>query len=120
MTLADWKTLIDIGFTLLGTIVVPWLILAYQKRTGVQVTAQQRAAISASLDTAKGIIETRIDQGKLTVADVRPEHSAIAEAAHDALARVPDAAAAQGISVATAATIIVGRVDTSLRRPAAP
>ena len=115
MTSADIDLYMTIGRDLVGLIVLPIAYWAYQKRTGVAVTDQERAAISAALDTAKGQIETDIDQGHLTIGEVVADHPAIVQAAQDALARVPAAAAAQNVSLGTAAQIIVGRVDTSSR-----
>lgn len=113
MTPDDYDLLIKAVLALLTTVVIPWAIMAYQKRTGVQVTDQQRAAVQATLTTAAGIIQTSLDQGKLRTADIREDHGAVRAQAIAALARVPDAATAQGMTTEAAAAIIVGRVDTS-------
>ncbi len=117
MTSADWDILIKAGAAVMTSVVIPWAILAYQKRTGVQVTDQQRAAVQAALTTAAGIIRTQIDQGVLHVQDVHPANDAVLLEAKAAIARVPESAAAQGMTAAAAAEIIVGRVDTSAKPP---
>lgn len=117
MTASDWDLIIRDGMMIITTIVIPLAVWAYHARTGVQIAAGQVAAVQAALTTAAGIIQTDIDQGRLKVADVAVDHPAIIQAAHDALARVPDSAAAQGTTLAAAAQIIVGRVNTSPNAP---
>lgn len=111
--MTDWSPLISAGALIVTSVLVPMAIAAYQKRTGIALTDQQRAAVQGSLATAAGLVETLIDRGKLAVADVRPDHPAIVEAAVAALQRVPDAAAAQHVSPTAAAEIVVGRVRTA-------
>lgn len=113
MTAADWDIIIRDGAMVMTTIIVPFGIWAYQKRTGVQVNDQERAAVQSALTTAAGIVQTQLDQGALKVADITPEHPVIMKAAREALARVPDAAAAQATTPAAAAAVIVARVDTT-------
>lgn len=113
MTGADWDLVIKSMVTLLSGIVVPWAIVAYQRRTGVQVTDQQRAAVYAALTTAAGIIQTRIDQGHMAVADVTPNNPVVVAEVKAALDRVPESAAAQGTTATSAAQIVVGKVDTN-------
>lgn len=99
------------------SLAIPWAIFEYQKRTGVQVTEQQRAAVYNALNTAKGMLQTQLDQGRLRISDITPSSTAVVEAAKAALARVPDSAKAQATSVASAAEIIIGRLDTSPKPP---
>jgi hypothetical protein len=97
---------------------VPRLITAFETRTGVEVTAQERMAIMGSIATAAGILKTRLDQGSMRVSDVRPGNAIINSIAADALRRVPDAAASQGTSLEAAIEMIVGAVDTTPPAPA--
>jgi hypothetical protein len=113
--MTDWSPLIQAGGLIVTTVVVPWAIVAYQKRTGIALTDQQRAAVQAALTTAAGIIETKIDQGSLSVADLTPAHPAVVAAAWAAIDRVPDSAAAQGLTAQAAAEIVVGKVRTGPR-----
>lgn len=110
--MTDWSPLVSAAGLLVSSVLVPWAIVAYQKRTGIALTDQQRAAVQGALTTAAGMIETRLDQGTLRIADVRVDHPAVVLAAAEALARVPDAAAAQGVSAVVAAEIVVGKIDT--------
>jgi hypothetical protein len=117
MTVADLDLIIRDGAMVVTTIVVPFAIWAYHARTGVQITDQQRSAVNAALTTAAGIIQTDLDRGTLKAADISTAHPVVVQAAADALARVPDSAAAQGTTLISAAEIIVGRVST---KPATP
>lgn len=119
MTPADWDVIIKGVVTLLSGVVIPWAILAYQARTGKQVTDQQRAAVDKALTTGAGIVQTMIDKGQLPVKDVTPENHLIMIEARSALARVPDSAKAQGTTPAAAAAILAGKLDTSEKRNAA-
>lgn len=109
----DWNPLVQAGASFVTLVVIPWGIYEYRRRTGVELTAQQRAAIDGALNTAKGIIETKLDQGKLSVQDVQTGGTEVRKQAAEALQRVPDAAKAQEVTTDSAAAIIVGRVDTS-------
>jgi hypothetical protein len=117
MTASDWDLIIRDGAMVMTTIIIPFAIWAYQQRTGVQVTDQQRAAVNATVATAAGIIQTQIDQGLLKVADVHADYPAIQQQAVAALKRVPDSAASQGTTLATIADKIVATVDTSPKPP---
>jgi hypothetical protein len=117
VTDAEWSLIVRCAEPIVSILVIPWAIRAYQNRTRVQVTDQQRAAVQSALTTAAGLVETRLDQGDLKLSDVVPDHPEILAEASAALARVPDAAAAVGISLNAAAHIVVGRVDTSTNLP---
>jgi hypothetical protein len=107
-----------IAFTTLVGIFTPRLIAAIERRTGVAITAQEREAVQASITTAAGILKTRLDQGTMRVGEVSATSAVVQHIAQDALDRVPDAAAAQGTSLAAAVQMIVGAVDTSRPAPA--
>lgn len=109
----DWTPIVGGVAVLVNAIVIPWAISAYQKRTGVQITDQQRAAVYSAMDTAKGILQTQLDQGKIKVSDIHPNSPVVVEAAQAALDRVPDSAKAQGMELQAAAQIVASRVDTS-------
>lgn len=112
MNATDVHLMIESLVVLINGVVVPWAIVAYQKRTGVQVTDQQRAAVQAALVTAAGIIQTKMDQRVLSVAEIKPENPIVLAEAGAALATVPISAAAEGTTQAVAARIIVGQVNT--------
>jgi len=96
---------------ILTSIVIPWAILAYQQRTRTVITDQERKAIYNSADTAVGLVQKLVVQGKIHPSEVLPSHPEIIFQAQAALNRVPDAAAAQRASPAAMADIIASRVD---------
>ncbi len=94
-------------------IYVPKAIAAFERRTGVQVTAQQQATILGAATTAAGILQTKLDQGLLQIAHIAVDDPAVVSQATQAIARVPQAAAALDKSVPSMAATIVGLVDTT-------
>jgi hypothetical protein len=103
-----------VGSVLAGVlaIYIPIGIAAFQKRTGIQLTAQQQATMLGAVQTGAGIIETKLDQGVLNVAHVEVTNPAIVAQAQAAIAAVPIAAASLGMTEAGVARMIVGKVDT--------
>ena len=92
---------------------VPKAIAAFERRTGVQVTDQERAAVMGAVTTAAGLLQTKLDQGLIKISDITPASPEVQTAAQAALNRVPDSAANQGTTPSAAAAMIVARVDTS-------
>jgi hypothetical protein len=106
--------------TVLGTIITGLLVIyvpkaldAFQKWAGVQLTEQQRQTILGSVQTAAGKIETKLDQSLLNVSHVTVDNPIIRQEAQSAIAAVPTAAAALGMTEDSVARMIVGRVDTA-------
>lgn len=97
---------------LLG-IYVPKALAAFQARTGIILTENQRQTVLGAAQTAAGVIETRLDQGALQVAHVTINNPTVRAMAEDALIEVPKAAAAMNMTVYGMAKIIVGAVDTA-------
>lgn len=91
---------------------VPKAISAFEKRTGIMLTDQQRATVMGAVQTAAGVIETDLDKGALAISHVNISNSAIRAQATAAIAAVPDAAAALGVTPDSVARMIVGAVDT--------
>jgi hypothetical protein len=98
----------------------PRAIAAFETRTGIQLSDQQRAAVLNAAQTQAGIVETMIQQGAIKLADVTPTSPAMIDHAKQALARVPNAAAAQGTTPVAMAAIIVGKADTVSAASARP
>jgi len=113
-----------IGLVIAGVIAayVPKAIAAFMARTGVQMTAQQQATVLGAAQTAAGRIETLLDQRALAVAEVKTDNPTVVQLAQEAVAAVPLAAAALGVTPEGIARIIVGKVDTLARvaPPAGP
>lgn len=124
MTAADFAPIIQsviagiaAVITALIAIYVPKAIAAFEKRTGIQLTDQQRSQVMSAAATAAGILETQLDQGALKLEHVTPTNPAIVEQAQAAIARVPVAAAALNKSVPSMAETIVGLMDTAPKAP---
>ncbi len=97
----------------LAAIYVPKALTAFQSRTGIMLTDQQRAVILGFVQTSAGAIETRLDQGILTKAHVSVSNPAVLAEAQSILAAAPVASAALGMTVDGVAKMIVGKVDTA-------
>jgi hypothetical protein len=108
-------TLAVIGAVIAGilAIYVPKALAAFEARTGIQLTEQQRQTVLGSVQTAAGTIETKLDQKILTVAHVTINDPVIREQAQKAIAAVPNAAAALGMTVDGVSRMIVGRINTA-------
>jgi hypothetical protein len=98
---------------------VPKAIAAFQARTGIMLTDQQRATILGSVQTGAGILETELDKGALTVAHINISNPTVLAQAQAAVNAVPVAAASLGITMNDAARMIVGAVDTAAHPGAA-
>jgi len=105
--------IVGIVVGLLVTAYVPIALAAFQKRTGIQLTDQQRATVLGAVQTAAGTLETKLDQGVVKVAQINVGDSAVAEQAQKAINAVPDAMKALGMTQDSVARIIVGKVDTA-------
>lgn len=124
MTFADFQPLIQSVIALAAAVMtglialyVPKAIAAFERRTGIQLTDQQRAAVRAAADTQAGIVETMLQQGAIKLADVTPGNPVMIQQAEAALARVPVAAKAQGTTPSAMAAVIVGQAETAPKPP---
>lgn len=109
-------TLAVIGLVIAGMIAtyLPKALTAFQARTGILLTDQQRATILGFVQTSAGAIETKLDQGALAVAQVHVANSTVLAEAQSILAAAPIAAAGLGMTEAGVAKMIVGAVDTGV------
>lgn len=109
------QTLVAIAATVLtglAGIYVPKAIAAFQERTGVVLTENQRQTILGAVQTAAGVLETKLDQGAIAVAHVNVTDPRVQDIARQAINAVPVAAAALGMTVDSVARMVVGAVDT--------
>lgn len=97
------------------SIYVPRAMAAFEKRTGVQISAAQQATVLGAATTAAGILQTKLDQGVLQIGHISVNDPAVVAEAIAAIARVPDAAEATEKSTVSMAETIVGLVDTTPR-----
>lgn len=119
MTAADWTPITNAIIGLIGllmtaaiTTYVPRALAAFEKRTGVQVTAQQTAAFLGAAMTVKGLVENKLNQGKLRISDIEPDNATIKQLADEAIARIPLAAAGINSGAEALATIAASQVNT--------
>lgn len=117
MAATDWAPLISAGGLFITSVAIPWAIAEYRKRTGIELTTQQIATFQSAAQTVTGLVENKLAQGELTVADVHPDNPTIQALAADAIARIPATAAALGSGASELAAIATARVNTS---PPAP
>lgn len=94
---------------------VPRALDAMEKRTGIQLTDQQRAKVLGAVQTAAGIVETDIDRKAMSLAQVHVDDPVIRAQAAAVIAAVPQAAAALGVTEAGVARMIVGAANTGPR-----
>lgn len=98
--------------TLIG-IYVPKAIAAFEARTGIHLTDQQRAQVMGAAVTGAGILRTKLDQGVLQLEHIAVTNPDVLAEAQAAIDRVPVAAGALGKSVPSMAATIVGLLDTT-------
>jgi hypothetical protein len=107
--------LIGLVLTTLIGIYVPRAIAAFEARTAVHLTQQQRDAIMGAVTTEAGLIQNDLNTGLLKATDIRPNNPVMQQRAAQMLDRVPASAQADGTTRDTAAKLIVARVDTSAK-----
>lgn len=119
MSTLDLSPIIQPLITIAGTVLtgllviyVPKGIAAFERRTGIELTEAQRQTVLGAVQTAAGVIETRLDQGAMQVAHVKVSNANVAEQAQAVLNAVPQAAAALGLDVDRISRMIIGAVDT--------
>ena len=101
----------------LAAVYVPKAIAAFETRTGIQLTENQRQTVKGAVDTAAGVLETALDQGAAKVEHIAVGTTQVQTQAQAVINAVPDAAAALGLTVAGVSRMIVGAVDTGSRTP---
>ena len=111
--------IVGIVVGVLVTAYVPIAIAAFQKRTGIELTDQQRATVLGAVQTAAGTLETKLDQGIMSVSQVHVADAEVRDQAQKAINAVPDAMKALGMTPDSVARIIVGKVDTATHGPEA-
>ncbi len=120
MTLADFEPIFTALIAVVGMVItamipiyVPRAIAAFEAHTKVKLTDQERTAVLQAARTTAGLVETQLQQGVLHLRDVTPSNPVMLAAAKAAIARVPDSAAAVGMTPLSMSTIIVGAADTA-------
>jgi hypothetical protein len=99
---------------------VPKVLSAFQARTGIMLTDQQRATILGFVQTSAGTLETQLDKGALSAAHIDVNNAVVRQEAQSIMAGAPVAAAALGMTVDGVAKMIVGATNTTPRPGAIP
>lgn len=112
----DWapviQPIVEIAVTLIGAfgvVLARQAIAAFEARTHVQLTEQQRATVIGAVQTAAGMVKLELAKG-LPLSEVHPSSSAIQAIASTATAGVMESIAALGVTPEGVAKMIVGRV----------
>jgi hypothetical protein len=116
----DLSAIVQPLLAVIGTVIsgllaiyVPKGLAAFQARTGIQLTDQQRAVVLGAVRTAAGVVETKLDQGVMLAGHVEIANPMVRAEAVAAINAVPVAAAALNMTVDGVARMIVGAVDTA-------
>jgi hypothetical protein len=116
----DLSTIVQPLLAVIGAVIsgllaiyVPRALAAFQERTGIQLTDQQRATVLGAVRTAAGVIETNLDKGVMRVDHVEVANPIVRAEAVAAINAVPVAAAALNMTVDGVARMIVGAADTA-------
>lgn len=107
--------LAGIGAVIAGLIAiyVPKAIAAFDKRTGIELTENQRKTVIDAVGTAAGVLETALDQGAAKVEHIQVGSPQVTAQAQAVINAVPTAAAALGLTVPAVSRMIVGATDTA-------
>lgn len=112
----DWapvvQAVVEIAVALIGAfgmVLANKAIAAFEARTHVQLTEQQRAAVLGAVQTAAGMVKLELAKG-LPLAEIHLKNPTIQEIASLATAGVQDAITALGVTPEGVVKMIVGKV----------
>ena len=91
-----------------------WLVYQFQKRTGIQLTDQQRAIVAGVVQTGVGIINADLARGAKQLNDVHIDNDQIRNLAKEAMVAAPMATSALGVTEESMAKMIVAGVGKSI------
>lgn len=100
-----------------GALMIPllgWGMTIFSKRTGIEITAEQKAAVYAAVQTGKGSFLANLAAGSAQLADAKEGSLLIKSLASDAMAAVPDAVSAQGVDHDHMARLIHGAIGNAI------
>jgi len=86
----------------------------------LKLTNHQQERVYAAAQTAAGVIETHLDRGTMTLADVTEGNSQVRQIVASALKPVAESAAAQGATLDSLTPVVVARVNTRGVPPRTP
>jgi hypothetical protein len=115
------SAILNLILTVVGIVAVPaagWLanrcIAAFESRTHIQLTEQQRQTVLAAAHTAAGALVVELSKGRLGLGDIHPASDIVKAQAATAINAVPEASAALRVSTADLAQIIVGKIGAMI------
>jgi hypothetical protein len=102
------------GIVVTGMITIygPKALAAFQERTKIQLTENQRQTILGAVQTAAGKLETQLDQGVIKAGHITVNNPVVAKEAQAAINSVPAAMVALDMTTDKIAGMIVGAVNT--------
>lgn len=92
---------------------LPAILEMFSAWLKLQIDQHQQGRVEAAARTAAGIIQTKIDQGDMTIQDVRTENKGLQQVVSDALVPVKESAAAQKATVESVSRMVIGMTDTA-------
>lgn len=103
-----------IGATIAGLIAVyvPKAIAAFERRTGIVFTENQRKTYLDAVQTGAGVLETKLDQGILKASHINVTNDAIRTEAEAVIKAAPTVATSLNLTVDGVARELVGAVNT--------
>lgn len=120
-TLVDFSAIIQPILAAVGAIIAgfiasyaPKALAAFQDRTKIQLTENQRQTILGAVRTAAGKLETQLDQGILKAGHITVSNPAVAKEVQAAINAAPGAMAALDMTPEKVASMVVGSVNTGL------
>lgn len=105
------------GLVIAGMIVryVPKILLLVEQYLHLKFTDQQNAVFLQEVQTAAGVVETKLDQGVLNISHVDINNPEMRAAASEIIKSIPGIVDKLGYTAKEVATAIVGAVDTAPR-----
>lgn len=94
-------------------IYAPKFLAAFQNRTGIQLSENQRQVVLGAVATAAGTLETSLDNGVLRTGHIAPLNASVREQASAVIKAVPIEADAMHMTIDSLSRMIVGKVNTA-------
>lgn len=117
MTSVDFSSLVQPLVEIAGAAIAAFAavlaqkaIAAFEARTKVQLTDQQKATVMGAVQTAAGMVKLEMSKGTIALSDVHIANPTVAEIAKIATAGVQESIAALGVTPEGVAKMVVGKV----------
>lgn len=107
--------LIHIAITAMALFLFPRLVKVAEGYLNIKLDARENAAFNTLLTAAAGVIETKLDQGAMSLLDVNRTNPHVVEQATRIITALGGAAIKYNVTGDVLANAIVGMVDTGSR-----